>query len=324
MLAFALRRVLGGLVIVALANFLGFAYAHIAHFVQQLQSPFGTRAQPPDVLSLYADYVRGLAQLDLGVLPAGAGLPVAQALSDAALASVGLLAIALLLSSLGGLALGLAAVRVTPPRIAPWLAPVATLGLATPSFYVGTLAVAASVFLVLRGLGEPPFPVSGFGWDAHLILPVLALTLRPLAQIAQVSASLLVDEIRKQYIVTARSVGNTWRRIRWRHALRNIVAPLLLVVASAFRFSVGELVLVEWLFAWPGLGRLLAQVLLSPSSASPGALFGGGQYFLNPPLLAALLTILTLAFLIVDGVASGLARAVDPRLRQAETDQPKT
>jgi ABC-type dipeptide/oligopeptide/nickel transport system permease component len=83
-------------------------------------------------------------------------------------------------------------------------------------------------------------------------------------------------------------------------------------------------VLVEWLFVWPGLGRLLAQVLLSPSSASPGALFGGGQYFLNPPLLAALLTILALAFLIVDGVASGLARAVDPRLRQAETDQLKT
>lgn len=322
--AFTIRRILGGLVLVALANFLGFTYSHGAHFVQQLQSPFGTRAQPPEVLSLYADYVRGLARGDLGVLPAGAGLPVAQALSEAALASVGLLAITLLLSSLGGLALGLAAVRVTPPGIAPWLAPVATLGLATPSFYVGTLAVAASVFLALRGLGAPPFPVSGFGWDAHLILPVLALTLRPLAQIAQVSASLLVAEIRKQYIVTARSVGNTWRRIRWRHALRNIVAPLLLVAASAFRFLVGELVLVEWLFAWPGLGRLLAQALLTPGSASPGALFGGGRFFLNPPLLAALLTVLALAFLIVDGVASGLARAVDPRLRQAETDQTGT
>jgi peptide/nickel transport system permease protein len=314
------RRLAAGLAALLLANFLGFAYAHIAKYVQQLQNPFGMRAQPPDVLPLYAEYAERLAQLDLGVLPVGGGLPISQALADAAQASLGLLLFALALSIAFGLGLGLAAVSVDPPRVAGWLAPLATLGLAAPSFYIGTLAVAASVYLVLRGLGQPPLPVSGFGWDAHLVLPTLALMLRPTAQIAQVTASLLADEIRRQYVVTARSVGNTWRRIRWRHALRNIVAPVLLTIAGAFRLSVGELVLVEWLFAWPGLGRLLAQVLLSPSQAAPGSLHDGGAYFLNPALLAALLTLLALAFLSADTLASSLARAADPRLRLAEAD----
>ncbi len=320
MVAFTVRRLLGGLAILVLANFLGFTYAHGAYYLQQLQSPFGTRAQPPDVLTLYGDYVDGLTRLDLGSLPVGTGIPIAEALADAAPASLGLLTLALVVSGVGGLALGLAAVRVAPPRIAPWLAPLSTLGLATPSFYIGTLAVAAAVYLVLSGRGQLPLPVGGFGWDIHLVLPTLALTLRSTAQIAQISANLLVEEIRKQYVVTARSVGNTWRRIRWHHALRNIVAPLLLVIAGALRFSVGELVLVEWLFDWPGLGRLLAQTVLTPSLATPGSLGGGGAYYLNPPLLAALLTVLAFTFLIVDGVASGLARAADARLRLTDAD----
>jgi peptide/nickel transport system permease protein len=319
MISFTLRRLAAGLLILVVVNFLGFAYAHGAQYIQQLQNPFGTRAQPPQILALYGEYTRGLAGLDLGSLPVGAGVPVGQAIGEAAWASVGLLAVAISLSIGLGLGLGLTAVRTEPPRVAAWLAPLAALGLATPSFYIGTLALAASILLVVRGLGRPPLPVSGFGWDAHLILPVLALVLRPTAQIASVTASLLTDEIRRPYVVTARSVGNTWRRIRWRHALRNIVAPVLLTIAGAFRFAVGELVLVEWLFAWPGLGRLLAQVLVSPNLAAPGSLGGGGAFFLNPPLLAALITVLSLAFLIADALASGLARAADPRWQLAET-----
>lgn len=315
MLRYLTQRLAAGALILALVNFVGFAYAHGARYIQQLQNPYGTRAAPPEILPLYAEYLQAATRLDFGTLAVGVGVPVMEALGQAALASAGLLALAAVFSVLTGLALGLLAVRVEPPGVARWLTPVVSLGLAMPSFYLGTLFVAAAAFLLLRGLGEFPLPLGGFGWDAHLALPTLALVIRPATQIAQVTANLLADEIRKQYVVTARSFGNTWRRIRWRHALSNALAPILLTVAGAFRLAVGELVLVEWLFAWPGLGRLLAQTLLAPNIAAPGSLSGGGQYFLHPPLLAALLMVLALAFITVETAASSLARAVDPRLR---------
>lgn len=310
-----LRRLLAGLAALAAANLLGFSYAHLARCLQALQNPFGARPLAPDLPALYAAYLQDLARLDLGRFGGGAGQSIAAALAAAASASAGLLAPAAALSLLAGLALGLAAVRVDPPGLAGWSTPAWSLGLAMPGFYLGTLLLAAAVlWLAASGAGFP-LPLSGFGLDAHLILPAAALALRPAAQIAQVTARLLADEIGRPYVVTARSVGYTWGRIRWRHALRAIWAPLLLAGAGALRVTLGELVLVEWAFAWPGIGRLLAQTLLAPNIAAPGGFSGGGAYFLQPALLAALLTAFALAFLVIDGLASALARAADPRGR---------
>jgi ABC-type dipeptide/oligopeptide/nickel transport system permease component len=73
---------------------------------------------------------------------------------------------------------------------------------------------------------------------------------------------------------------------------------------------VGELVVVEWLFSWPGLGRLLAWTLVPSLSSSPAQ----QALFLDPPVLAALLTVLAALFLTADFVSALLARASDPRL----------
>jgi ABC-type dipeptide/oligopeptide/nickel transport system permease component len=271
---------------------------------------------PPDVPALYAAYLQQALSGDFGAMPqAGAPEPLAEGLARAAGASAGLLALAFVLSVLIGLGLGLASVRVNPPGVAPWLTPFITLGLSVPSFYLGTLFVALAVYLALQGLPDFPLPLSGFGWDAHLVLPTLALMLRPAMQIAQVTATVLADEFHKQYVVTARSVGNTWRTIRWKHALRNIAAAVVQTVAGAFRLSLVELVLVEWLFSWPGLGRLLALTLIAPNIAGPGTIGGGGLYFLDPTLLPALITLFALAFLLADALASAVAHAADPRLR---------
>ncbi|MGQ0605253.1 MAG: ABC transporter permease subunit [Anaerolineales bacterium] len=315
MLAQLLRRLLIIPLVLLIVNFLAFAYAHVALYVQLSLNPFGTVQPPPNVPALYSEYGAQVLRGEFGVLPTGAGVSLLAALAEAAMKSAGLLLIATALSIVVGLLLGVAAVRVEPPRIAPWLPPITSLGLAVPSFYVGMLFIAASVLLALRGLPEFPIPLSGFGWDAHLILPTLALILRPTMQIAQVTASLLVDEIRKQYVVTARSVGNTWRTIRRKHTLRNILAAVVLTITGAFRLSLGELILVEWLFVWPGLGRLLTLTLIAPNVAGPGGITGGGQFFLNPTLLTALITIFALLFLLADVVAFGLVRAADPRLR---------
>ena len=112
-------------------------------------------------------------------------------------------------------------------------------------------------------------------------------------------------------------MGNSWRTIRRKHALRNIIAPLAVAVFAALRLTVGELIIVEWIFSWPGIGRLLGQTLISPM----GNAFGSAT-FLHPATLGAVLAVFAGLFLVGD-LASGLtARLADPSLR-AETMQPE-
>jgi peptide/nickel transport system permease protein len=182
-----------------------------------------------------------------------------------------------------------------------------------PSFYVGSLLILLSVAYALwlgegRGL---PFPLAGFGWDRHMVFPTLALMLRPTVQIAQVTASLLTGELHKLYVVSARSFGHTWRAVKRRLALRNVLAPVVLTIARSLRTLVTDLILVEWLFFWPGLARFLAFALI-PASRTDMA---SSPYFLDPPFVAVLLTTITALFLVADFVASVLVRVFDPRLR---------
>jgi len=238
-------------------------------------------------------------------------------LLEGLVASLGLVGLAFGLSAVVGVALGIAAAQVEPPRLAGWLAPLTSFGLALPGFYIGTLAIVVSLWLIFRGL-PTPLPVGGFGWDLHLVLPVIALALRPTAQIAAITANLLVDELKKQYAVTARSVGHTWRGVRWRHALPAALSSVTLSLAGGFRQTLAELVLVESIFNWPGLGRLIAQTLVAPSVFSVGGA-DTGIYFLHPEILAALITLLVAVFYLTDVIATLLARAADPRLRQADS-----
>ena len=318
---FFLRRLLVIPVALAVVNFLGFFYAHAAQQFHAAQNPYGAGVdKPPAIWPLYVDYVQRIVRGEFGQMPVGVSLSIAQGVSQAAGASLGLLALAFVLSSAVGLLLGLRAVRAETASVAGWLMPFSTLGLATPSFYIGTLFIVGAVYYVLRGGPEtkPPLPLQGFGWDAHLVLPLAALCVRPVMQIAQVTGNLLAGEMAQQYVVAARSRGNSWRRAQWRHALGNVLAPVLLTIAASLRLLVGELIIIEWLFGWPGLGRLLALALIPPNVASPGALTGHAIYFLHPELVAALLTVFTFIFLGVDTLASTLVRWVDPRLRGSE------
>jgi ABC-type dipeptide/oligopeptide/nickel transport system permease component len=312
-----MRKVLWLPVILFIANFGSFAYAHLARYVLALQNPYGLAAAPPDLVTLYGDHLARMAGGDFGRLPVGSQPPILGTLLEGMAASLGLVGLAFGLSAVVGVALGIAAAQVDPPRLAGWLAPLTSFGLALPGFYIGTLAIVVSLWLIFRGL-PTPLPVGGFGWDLHLVLPVIALALRPAAQIAAITANLLVDELKKQYAVTARSVGHTWRGVRWRHALPAALSSVTLSLAGGFRQTLAELVLVESIFNWPGLGRLIAQTLVAPSVFSVGGA-DTGTYFLHPEILAALITLLVAVFYLTDVIATLLARAADPRLRQVDS-----
>lgn len=322
---FFVRRMLILPIALALVNFLGFGYAHIAGPLRAGSIPHSVQSgeiQP--LLPAYISYVGSLVGRDFSMLLAVPGSirtgPVAlgETVWNAGVASLGLIAISSTASILVGMAIAMLAVRDNPPRVSRWFTLVSTVGMAMPSFYIGSLFILAAIYYVLwKGPGTPiPLPISGFGWDKHLVMPALALMVRPTVQVAQLTANLLANELSAQYVVAARSLGYTWRAIRIRFAFRPIIAPVILTIAGTLRLLVGELVLVEWLFQWPGLGRLLAWTLVPPQLSSAA----GSPLFLNPPVIALILTMIAAFFLFSDFLAAFLVRVFDPRLRTAEVE----
>jgi peptide/nickel transport system permease protein len=321
MLRFILRRLVILPLALILIHFLAYSYAYIARPIRAANTPY-LRQQVGNQAPLLQAYYQYIQDIFHGALmrPIEQGPQIgsfAQDIGVSLVDSLGLLSIALTLSVLLGILLGFLAIRNQPPGVRGWMSFVSTIGLSMPSFYIGSLSILVIVFvLVLRGPNsESLIPIRGFGWDNHLILPVLALMLRPTVQIAEVTSNMLVGELEKQYIIAARSFGHTWHDIRWHQALSNVVAPIILSIAGSFRMLVGELIVVEWLFNWRGLGNLLAATLV-PNTLSTN--LGANALFLDPPTVAGVITLIGMLFIIADLLASALVRMVDPRIRLQE------
>ena len=307
----AIRLLFAAALLVA-ANFGGYAFAYFAR-TRGASPLFGGAADTTALAPAYFTYLQDLWSRNPALAVTGRG-SFFTVLADAAVASLGLLAIALVLSVLLGLTLGLLGVRRNPPGVRGWITAGAIVGLSAPSFFIGRLAVVALLFLVIyTPWGNQPLPLQGFGWDLHLVLPVTALVIRPTAQIAQVTAGLLAGELSRQYIVAARGKGVPERRIVAHHALRNVWAPLTHAIAGTVRLLVSDAIVVEWLFAWPGLGFLMAATLVPAEFASASV----ASSFMDPPLVASLLTVFAAIFVLTDMLAGALARLADPRQREA-------
>jgi peptide/nickel transport system permease protein len=138
-------------------------------------------------------------------------------------------------------------------------------------------------------------------WNAfsHVILPASILGYLSLAYLARMTRSFMLAELGQEYVTTARIKGLAERRVVWRHALGNVLVPLITVVALAYANLLEGSVLTETVFAWPGLGQYITSSLLS---ADMNAVLGGtivvGTIFIGLNLLSDL-----------------LYRLVDPRAR---------
>ncbi|RVK48555.1 ABC transporter permease [Sinorhizobium meliloti] len=170
---------------------------------------------------------------------------------------------------------------------------VGLLGLAMPQFWLGLVAI--MIFAVtLRWL-----PTSGMGTAAHLVLPGLTLALTPLARFTMMVRASMIDELNKPYVKTARAKGLGLTRILRVHTLRNILVPFLSISGWELIATLsGYTVVVETVFAWPGLGLTAVQAIQR------------GDLFLMQAI------VFVIAFLIVlIGIALDiLSKAVDPRM----------
>ena len=205
----------------------------------------------------YFDYISKFAQFDFGTTYNGE--PVLVAIARLGLVSLGLVGIALTLSIVLGIFLGRLAVQRDGIKVSSWLTVLATVGLASPGFYIAILLITFFLLLTIYGPGnELLIPFQGFGWDAHLILPVLVLMVQPTVKIAQVTGSTLTDELQKPYVKAGISLGLSFRSMKSRFAFRSVLAPILQAIASSARLMVAELIIIERLFNCPGLVGSLA------------------------------------------------------------------
>lgn len=125
------------------------------------------------------------------------------------------------------------------------------LGMAVPSFVVGIVAVA--VFSVRLGW----LPANGWGTAAHAVLPVLSLTAVQTAILARYIRTAVSEELERDYVRTARSTGASMTQVVRGHVLRNAALPVLTVVGIQLSALVVSAVVVEQVFAIPGLGSFL-------------------------------------------------------------------
>ena len=176
--------------------------------------------------------------------------------------SAGLLLLSLLTATLIGGSLGIMAARLRHRNLAPVMIFGSILGISLPSFLVAMLLWVVD-FRLYRWLGTStaPLPPTGFGWDLHLVMPVLVLAARPLAQIMQVIYISMVDVLDEEFMRTAKAKGASYRHMLWGHAMRNVLIPVLTTMSTSLRFSLASLPVVETFFLWPGIGLTILEAI---------------------------------------------------------------
>jgi ABC-type dipeptide/oligopeptide/nickel transport system permease component len=307
------RKLLLIALVLPLLHAAGFFYAHsFAH--RQVSARFGWIVPPAGegFAEAYRAYLGQIAEGDLGDVQR---VPMTSFLSRPLERSARLFAVGLGVTILLGPLVGLLAISGRTRRIRPSAQALLSIGSTVPGFFFGTVLIALLLYLSRAGItpGRGTWlPVQGYGTTWHLVLPVLTLALRPVMYVGYLTAGLLEGELQQDYIRVARSKGWGWRGQLWRHALPNIVSPVVVALGQSVRMLASGLLLVEALFDWRGTGWLFWQVMALGEQA-----FGRSPMFLNAQMLATLLVLFGLVLLLADLVASVIAHLVDPRLRRA-------
>jgi peptide/nickel transport system permease protein len=211
------------------------------------------------LLVQYWRWLSGMLQGDFGqsvVMSRPAASLIGEALGRSAL----LAGPAFVLVAVAGIALGLHA-ATHQGRASDHVLGVAQLVMiAIPDFFWAIVAVLlfASMLHWLPATGYAPLAEAGvLNWAAHLILPVIVLSLGLLAHISRLTRSSLLDVLASRYVLAARARGLPERRVLWRHAVPNALMPAVTVLAIDAGLLIGGIVVAETVFAYPGLGRML-------------------------------------------------------------------
>ena len=247
------------------------------------------------ILAQYQDFLGAVARGDFGASIREKRPAMPMVLEHFWPATVELSVAALVLSTTAAIPLGVLS-ATHRGRATDHLSRLGSLLLQSmPSFWLGLMLIL--VFAV--GLGGL-LPAFGSGTWRHLLLPAITLAAAPLAQnVRLIRASLLEDHSRRTTCARRAAKGLGERLVVYRHALRNAALPFITVAGLSLGFMLSGTVVIETVFSWPGIGRLIVQ-------AVPGRDF---------PVIQAGVFVFALIFVLLNLLVDVLYSAVDPRVR---------
>ncbi len=275
-----------------------------AEYLERIRRELGLDRPPLEQLLTYiGNVVRG----DFGI-SFRYRQPVGDVIASRLPATLLLAGSGLTVSSVLGIFLGVVASRHRgrwPDRA---LSLFALVGYSIPVFWLGQLLLLLFAlylgWLPAQGIVSVRAPAEGLGLVpdvlSHLVLPLIAYSIFPLTLIMRLTRTKMIEVWSMDFITTARAKGLPDRRITYRHALPNATLPVLGVIGYNVAFLLAGSVLVETVFAWPGMGRLLGDAILAR----------------DYPLLLGIFT--TTAFMVVVSsfITDAIYGFVDPRVRE--------
>jgi peptide/nickel transport system permease protein len=254
---------------------------------------------------LYVQYWRWFSEVARGNLGNSIVMerPIWPMLAEALQRSASLAAMSFILVAVVGIVLGvIAAVRQNRPADHA-VSVVTYLGISVPEFFWGIvfILVFARWLGWLPSSGYAPLSEGFWPWFARLIGPTLTLTFTLVAHVSRLTRSSMLETLRSRYVLAARAKGLPERVVLFRHALRNALLPTITVLAIDIGWLFGGIVVVETVFAFPGLGRLVAFAIERR----------------DLPLIQATILVITAIYCLANLIADLLYAYFNPRIRYA-------
>lgn len=241
----------------------------------------------------YARYLAGMLSGDFGRSVEAGNEPALELVLQRLPASLNLAGVALAFTLALGIVLGVVA-AVNRGRVIDLVVRLlALVGQSVPSFWLGIVLI--YVFSVQLRL----LPTSGYGEWYHYILPAATLGLFTLAAVTRLVRSSMLEALGSEFIKLARVKGLPEAVVVWKHALANSLIPLITFMGTFFATMITGAVVIETVFAWPGIGRLAYEAILARDF----------------PVVQAVVLVITALFILANLLVDILYVVVDPRMR---------
>jgi len=305
-LRYAARRILQSVVVLFAVTAISFFLLHLAPgdpvdllvgdvpmTTAQLQAIRHFWGLDRPVQEQYVIWLSNMAHGDLGESVSFGGRKVTQLIADAAPATIQLNLLALLLSTAVAIPAGVIAALRKHSVFDAGIMLGSVLGISLPNFWLGLMCIVL-FSLTLRLL--PAFGQSD--WRSY-VMPVFVLATEQMALLARMSRAMMREVLDEDYVRTARAKGLRERIVIVRHALRNALLPIVTLIGYRIGFLLSGTIVIETVFGWPGIGRLLFEAI------------GQRDY-----VVVQAITLLGGTLVVVANLVTDLSYAiVDPRIR---------